>query len=218
MTSSRLLLESDGPIGRLILDNPGRLNALTFDMWEGIPRALTQLAADAAHRLVVLSGAGDAAFAAGADISQFESGYADAAAVQRANEVIEEAFLAIERCPLPTIAEIRGYCIGGGMAIALCCDLRIAATGARFGIPPAKLGLGYDHMSVRRVIAAAGPSAAKEVLFTARQFSAAEAFAMGFLNRLVPAAELSTAVREIAAEIAANPARKSDWARLTPAS
>ena len=202
MCPSRLLLQSEGPIGRLVLNNPERLNALSFDMWEGIPAAIAALAADPAHRVAVLSGAGEKAFAAGADISQFEEEYAEAATVTRANEIIEEAFLAIERCPLPTIAAIRGYCIGGGMAIALCCDLRVAAEGARFGIPPAKLGLGYDHMSVRRAIEAVGPSFAKEILFTARQFSAAEATAMGLLNRVVPAADLDAVVREVAAEIA----------------
>jgi len=204
MTSSRLILRSEGPIGRLVLNNPQRLNALSFDMWEGIPGALEELVRNPAHRAIVLSGAGEKAFAAGADISQFESGYADAAMVVRANEIIEEAFLAIECCPLPTVAEIRGYCIGGGMAIALCCDLRIAAEGARFGIPPAKLGLGYDHMSVRRVIEAVGPSAAKEILFTARQFSTAEAVGMGLVNRVVPATELGAVVRVVAEEIAAN--------------
>ena len=208
MISDRLIVSSEGPVGRLVLNNPERLNALSFDMWEGIPAALARLAADPALRVVILSGAGEKAFAAGADISQFESGYADAATVVRANEIIEEAFLAIERCPVPTIAEIRGYCIGGGMAIALCCDLRIAAEGARFGIPPARLGLGYDHMSVRRVIEAVGPSAAKEILFTGRQFSTAEAEGMGLVNRVVPAPDLGTAVREVAAEIAASGARK----------
>jgi enoyl-CoA hydratase/carnithine racemase len=204
MTSDRLITSSEGPIGRLTLNNPDRLNALSFDMWEGIPVALARLAESPALRVVVLSGAGEKAFAAGADISQFEDDYAGAEAVVRANETIERAFLAIEQCPVPTIAAIRGYCIGGGLAIALCCDLRIAAEGARFGIPPARLGLGYDHMSVHRVIAAVGPSAAKEILFTARQFSTAEATGMGLVNRVVPAAEFGAFVQSLAQEIATN--------------
>jgi enoyl-CoA hydratase len=204
MTSNRLVTSSEGPIGRLTLNNPERLNALSFDMWEGIPPALARLAESSALRVVILSGAGEKAFAAGADISKFEDDYAGAETVVRANEIIERAFLAIEQCPVPTIAAIRGYCIGGGLAIALCCDLRIAAEGARFGIPPARLGLGYDHMSVRRVIEAVGPSSAKEILFTARQFSAAEATGMGLLNRVVAAAELAPSVQSLAEAIAAN--------------
>ncbi|HUK08929.1 MAG TPA: enoyl-CoA hydratase-related protein [Stellaceae bacterium] len=204
MTSDRLIVGSEGPIGRLTLNNPERLNALSFDMWEEIPAALARLAEQPALRVVILSGAGEKAFAAGADISQFEDGYASAETVVRANETIERAFLAIEQCPVPTIAAIRGYCIGGGLAIALCCDLRIAAEGARFGIPPARLGLGYDHMSVRRVIEAVGPSSAKEILFTARQFSTAEATGMGLVNHVVAAAELGSFVHSLAEAIAAN--------------
>ena len=204
MTSDRLIASSEGPIGRLTLNNPERLNALSFDMWEEIPAALARLAEKPALRAVILSGAGEKAFAAGADISQFEDGYASAETVVRANETIERAFLAIEQCPVPTIAAIRGYCIGGGLAIALCCDLRIAAEGARFGIPPARLGLGYDHMSVRRVIEAVGPSSAKEILLTARQFSTAEATGMGLVNRAVAAAELGPFVQSLAEAIAAN--------------
>jgi enoyl-CoA hydratase/carnithine racemase len=204
MTSDRLIVSGEGPIGRLTLNNPERLNALSFDMWEEIPAALARLAEKPALRVVILSGAGEKAFAAGADISQFEDGYAGTETVARANETIERAFLAIEQCPVPTIAAIRGYCIGGGLAIALCCDLRIAAEGARFGIPPARLGLGYDHMSVRRVIEAVGPTSAKEILFTARQFSTAEATGMGLVNRVVAAAELGPFVQSLAEAIAAN--------------
>jgi len=212
MTTARLITERQGPIGRLVLNNPERLNALTFDMWTAIPEALAALAVDPALRVLVLAGAGDKAFAAGADISQFEGAYIGEA-VQQANETIERAFAAIERFPRPTIAEIRGYCIGGGMAVALCCDMRIAAEGARFGIPPARLGLGYDHMSVRRVVDLVGPAAAKEILFTARQFSTAEALAMGLVNRVVPSPELAAAVAALARAIAAAPAEDAAEAK-----
>jgi len=204
MTTGRLLMLREGAIGRLVLDNPGRLNAISFEMWERIGGVMDEFAADPEIRVVVLSGSGDKAFAAGADISKFEAEFATPEAVQRSNETIERAFQAIDHFPKPTIAEIRGYCIGGGMAIALCCDLRIAAVDARFGIPAARLGLGYDHMSVRRVISAAGPSGAKEILFTGKQFSADEAVAMGLVNRVVPVNELPTTVTGLAAMIAEN--------------
>ena len=155
-------------------------------MWEAIPRVLEDFGADPAIRVVVLAGAGDKAFVSGADISQFES----AALERRGGAALREIGDAAQpRCSdfdKPTIAMIRGYCIGGGLGIAAACDLRLAADDARFSIPAAKLGLGYRASSMKNLVDIVGAAYAKEIMITARQFSAAEAKEMGLVHRVVP--------------------------------
>jgi enoyl-CoA hydratase/carnithine racemase len=202
--TERLLGEKDGPIGWITFNNPERHNAVSVDMWEGLPVLLDQLDADPDVRVIALKGAGTKAFVAGADISQFEQQRSSPEAVQRYEEIVETASrrLAVEQ--KPTIAMIRGYCIGGGVAIALCCDLRIASENSRFGVPAAKLGLGYRHAGIQTLVNLVGPSYAKEIFFTARQFTAEEALGMGLINRVLTGAELEPYVREYCATIAGN--------------
>ena len=194
--TERLVAEKQGPIGWLVFNNPARRNAVSVDMWEAVPRVLDRFESDPELRAIVLTGAGDKAFVAGADISQFDQARADSAGVQRYEEIAEGAQLRLQACDRPVLAMIRGFCLGGGLNIALACDLRIAADDARIGIPAARLGLAYRASSTKNLVDTIGPANAREVLLTGRQFDAAEALAMGLVNRVVPATALADAVLE----------------------
>jgi enoyl-CoA hydratase/carnithine racemase len=202
--TERLIVEKQGPIGWLVFNNPERRNAISVDMWEGIPQALDRFEADPAIRAIVLAGAGDKAFVSGADISQFDQARADSAGVQRYEEIAEGAQLRLQQCDRPVLAMIRGFCLGGGLNIALACDLRIAADDARLGIPAARIGLGYRASSTKNLVDTIGPANAREILLTARQLNAAEALAMGLVNRVVPAAGLPDAVLDYCGMFADN--------------
>src|SRR5207237_7231133 len=155
-------------------------------------------------RAIVLSGAGDKAFVSGADISQFEKQRSSEDAVQRYEQLAEGAAAKLQDCDKPVIAMIRGYCLGGGLNIAVLCDLRIASDDARFGIPAAKMGLGYRASSMKNLVDIVGAAYAREIMLTARQFSAEEALRMGLVQKVVPVAELEKTVREYCDMIAAN--------------
>jgi enoyl-CoA hydratase/carnithine racemase len=202
--SERIIEKKDGAVGWLVFNNPERRNAVSLDMWQAIPSVLGNFEKDPEIRVVVLAGAGDKAFVSGADISQFEKERSGEEAVKRYEQIGEAAQAKLAGCEKPVIAMIRGYCIGGGLNIALLCDLRIAAEDARFAIPAAKLGLGYRASSMKKLVDAVGPAYAREIMITARQFNAAEAKAMGLVNKVVPVAELEKSVREYADLIAAN--------------
>jgi enoyl-CoA hydratase len=198
-----LRLERDGEIGFVIASNPARMNALTAAMWKSLPDAIAEAQSDRAIRVIVLRGAGTRAFSAGADISEFDSARSGDRAANY-DALNDAAFMALSQCTKPTISMIHGFCLGGGLGLALCTDLRIADENAEFAIPAAKLGLGYNARWVRPLLAAVPPSRAKEMLFTARRFKVAEAQAMGLVNAIVPAAELEARTRALAQEIAAN--------------
>ena len=201
--AAALRLELDGDIAFIVADNAARMNAFTAAMWEALPVLIAQAERDTAVRVVVLRGAGERAFSAGADISEFDTARSgDKAAAYDA--LSDAAFTALTRCAKPTIAMIHGFCLGGGLGVALCADIRLADDKAEFAIPAAKLGLGYNARWVRPLLAAVPPSRAKEMLFTARRFKAPEAVAMGLVSRLVPASELGAVVCALAGEIAAN--------------
>jgi enoyl-CoA hydratase/carnithine racemase len=200
----RVIARKEGAIGELIFNHPERRNALTLDMWQAIPRMVASFAADAEVRVVVLSGAGDKAFVSGADISEFGTLRGDRAADFDYTAQTDAALEALDRLEKPSIAMIRGFCVGGGLAVALACDLRIAADDARFAIPAAKLGLGYSFAGVRTLMHTVGPAYASEELFSARLFDAAEALRMSLVNSVVPVAELESTVRTRAAQIAEN--------------
>ena len=202
--TERIIARRDGAIGWLVFNNPERRNAVSLDMWEAIPRVLDDFGADSAIRVVVLTGAGDKAFVSGADISQFEKERSSAEAVKRYDEIGERAQSRLASYEKPLIAMIRGYCLGGGVGIASACDLRIAADDARFGIPAAKMGLGYRASSMKKLVDIVGKPAALEIMITARQFSADEALRMGLIHKVVPVAELETATRAYCDMIAAN--------------
>ena len=202
--TDKLLATRDGAIGWITFSNPERHNATSYEMWQALPIVLDAYVNDPEVRVIVLKGAGEKAFSAGADISQFKEKRTGAAAVKEYNAAADQASQALRECAKPTIAMIRGYCIGGGAAIAVGCDLRIAADDARFAVPAAKLGLGYRFEGISRLASVVGPSFAAEIFFTARQFSAQEALQMGLVNRIVPAAELESHTRNAADIISAN--------------
>ena len=158
---------------------------MSFEMWHATADALEKLAADPSVRVVVLTGAGGKAFVSGADISKFETERASANAVAVYNAATDRVHTALLNYEKPTIALIRGFCLGGGVNIAVCCDLRIANEAARFAVPAAKLGLGYGYSAIRRLIDLIGPQFVQEILFTARQFDAADALRIGLVNRVV---------------------------------
>jgi enoyl-CoA hydratase len=202
-TTPSLRYVKDGAIAWVIADNPARMNALTAAMWQAIPSAIAQAANDADVRVIVLRGAGTRAFSAGADISEFESARTGDAAITY-DALNDAAFNALIGCAKPTIAMIHGFCLGGGLGLALCCDLRIGDDASQYAIPAAKLGIGYNARWVRPILAAVPAASAKELLFTGRRFRSAEAEAMGLVTRLVPSSELEPTVRALANEIAAN--------------
>jgi len=203
-STEKLIARKEGAVGWLIFNHPERRNALTVDMWQGIPDIVERFESDREIRVMVVTGAGDKAFVSGADISQFESQRSNQAADERYSRFTEAAMTALERFSKPSIAMIRGFCIGGGLAVALSCDLRIAADDGRFGIPAARLGLGYGFEGIRKLVGVVGPAYAREILFTARQFDAEEALRMGLVNTVVGSADLESSARAYAEQIANN--------------
>ena len=202
--TERLQVRKEGAVGWIVFNNPERRNAISVDMWEGLPKALDGFATDPAVRLMVLTGAGDKAFVSGADISQFEKERSGPEAVQRYEELAEGAQASLQNFEKPVLAMIRGYALGAGFNIAAICDLRVAAEDARFGIPAARMGLGYRASSMKNLVDVVGLANAKEIMFTARQFTAAEAKAMGLVHHVVPVSELESFTRKLAEEISAN--------------
>jgi len=202
--TERMIAEIDGPIGWMVFNNPAKLNAMSADMWAAIPAIIDHFERNPVVRVVVLRGAGEKAFISGADINRFEERRASAATAESDGANMREALSRLEHCAKPTIAMIRGYCLGGGLLVALHCDLRLAADTARLGIPAAKLGIAYTFAGMQKVIDLVGPAFAREMLFTARQFSGAEAQAMGLANRAVPEAELESFARSYCATMAEN--------------
>jgi enoyl-CoA hydratase len=203
-STSKMIAARDGPAGHMIFNNPARLNAVSLEMWEGAGRILDDFERDDAVRVIVVSGAGGRAFVSGADISEFKERRASEEAAAAYAKISEGARRRLEETMKPTIAMIRGYCIGGGVGTALACDLRIATDGAKFGIPAAKLGLGYAYDGIKKLVDLVGPAYAREIFYTARQFTAAEALQMGLVNRVVPEAELESFVKGYCETIAAN--------------
>lgn len=202
--TDKMIAEKDGAIGWITFNNPARRNAVSLVMWEALYDIVTDYAADDAIRVIVVKGAGDKAFVSGADISEFEERRSSPETTRLYGETSGRASEALRQVGKPTIAMIRGYCIGGGVSVAMSCDLRIAEEDARFGVPAARLGLGYEFSGVRKLVDVVGPSFAKEIFYTARHFSAAEALTMGLLNRAVPGDQLEQFVRDYAGMIARN--------------
>lgn len=202
--TDKLIATKEGSIGWIIFNNPARHNAVSLEMWQSIPPVLDAYAQDPDVRVVILRGAGEKAFVSGADISQFGEKRTSPEAVKTYNAASDAAGEALRSFPKPTIAMIRGYCLGGGTATAVNCDIRIAADDARFGVPAAKLGLGYRFSGIRRLASLVGPSFTAEIFFTGRQFSAQEALQMNLVNRVVPVAELERFTLDYAQTIAAN--------------
>lgn len=187
-----------------VISNPARRNALSVRMMAALARTLRRFDEDPGVKVVVLRGAGTEAFAAGADISEFDAQQTTAEERRRADEAIAALFGALEAMRTPAIAMIHGHCVGAGVAVALGADIRIAAADSRFAIPAARLGLGYPLPQVGALVYAVGSAKAAEILFTGDRFSAAEALTTGLVNRVVEAGELEHTVRELAETIARN--------------
>ena len=202
--TERIIAKKEGAVGWLTFNNPERRNAVSIDMWEAMPQVLDGFDADREIRMVVLAGAGDKAFVSGADISQFENQRSSQEAVQRYEEIAEAAQARLQTLDKPVLAMIRGYCLGAGVNIANVCDLRIAGDDARFGIPAAKMGLGYRASSMKNLVDTVGAPYAREIMLTGRQFSAQEAKDMGLVHHVVPVSDLERFTREYCGQIAAN--------------
>jgi enoyl-CoA hydratase/carnithine racemase len=203
MTDKIIARRQDG-VGHVIFNNPDKRNAVSLDMWQAVEDALDAFESDDEVRVLVLSGAGGKAFVSGADISKFEDERTGAEAVARYNATTAKIYGKLNAFAKPTIAQITGSCVGGGVALAVCCDLRICGEGSRFAIPAAKLGLGYGFAGLERLVNLIGPAFAKEMFFTARLFSAAEAYEMGLVNRVVPDDQVESYVADYARTITGN--------------
>lgn len=213
-TTPDLRLEIEGPLAWIVASNPERMNAFTAGMWGRIPQHVEAAEADPAVRVIILRGAGTRAFSAGADISEFETARTGASAADY-DRLNHEAFSALLAARKPVIAMIHGFCLGGGLGIAACADLRLADPKAQFAIPAAKLGLGYNPRWVPPLLALAAPAFIKEMLFTGRRFSAAEAQRIGLVNEVVETENLEVAVRTLANTIAENAPLTVRAAKLT---
>jgi enoyl-CoA hydratase len=200
----RLLAKRENGVGHIIFNNPAKRNAVSLDMWKRLTALLKDYAEDPELKVLVISGAGGKAFVSGADISKFESQRSTKEAVAHYNATGAKGYESVYNFRKPTIAKIQGYCIGGGCNLAVCCDIRVATEDARFGVPAARLGLGYGYTAVRRLAEITGVSNAMEIFFTAKQFTAAQALSMGLVNQVVPADQLDATVDEMTRQIAEN--------------
>jgi enoyl-CoA hydratase len=185
-----LLVQHDGPIATLVLNRPRMRNAINVAMWSNIARVTAWLVKDDSVRAIVIRGAGTEAFASGADITEFPESRKDTEASLRYTEITSAAYAAVRECPKPTMAMIYGFCMGGAVGLAMACDLRFAAEGSKFGIPAARLSIVYPPEAIGQLVDLVGPAYAKDILYSARTLSDAEALAIGLIQRLVPAAEL----------------------------
>ncbi|MEX1007012.1 MAG: enoyl-CoA hydratase [Acidimicrobiia bacterium] len=200
----KMLARVEDGIGWMTYNNPERHNAMSIEMQVAVPRILAAFRDDPEARVVVVTGAGDRAFVSGADISEFGERRTSVDARAEYDTAMADAWRGWRELDKPALAMIRGYCIGGGLLAALRTDIRIAAEGSQFGVPAARLGLGYAFGGVEELVALVGPSWAAEILFSARRLSAHEALRIGLVNRVVPADELETEVRALAHAIASN--------------
>lgn len=202
-STGTIRLERDGALGIVVIDHVARRNAMTRAMWSALPDAFDELNRDDSVRVIVLRGAGEIAFVSGADISEFadERSPANAREYERVNE---RAYDAVRTCPKPVLALIHGFCMGGGLGLAIAADLRIASEDALFGVPAAKLGLGYPPRGMATLLSLVGPARAKELFYTARRYQAREALAMGLVSEVVPKPELEERALALAESIAQN--------------
>jgi len=201
---AELIRRVEDGVGTIVISNPAKYNAMTFEMWDGLPAMLATLDADPKVRVIALEGEGERAFVSGSDISQFESQRTGAEAQVRYNAALERAHLAAGRCAKPVVACIRGLCIGGGVGLAASCDVRLCADDARFRIPAARIGIGYPSAGLERLLPLLGPQNTMEILFTARYFQAGEAQQMGLVAQVFPAAEFSRLAGEWLRTVARN--------------
>ena len=202
-------------IGVVTFNNPAKRNAMSLEMWEGLGQALSELRDDPEVRVVVLFGAGDKAFVSGADISQFEKTRHNAAASEEYSKKSEAQRALLGNYPKPTISCIRGFCLGGGMQVAMLTDIRIAAEDSQFGIPAAKLGIAYGYDGLRNLVSLVGPSWARLIMYTGMRIDSKEALRIGLVDRVLPNGELWDATMEIARTISGNAPLAIKAAKIT---
>ena len=190
MSDPRLKIRKDGEIARVIFDRPEKYNAMSFEMWSAFPEVLGTVADDPAVKVIILQGVDERAFVAGADISQFAETFPKDGGAAAYFDIVHGAEDAIATCAKPVIAMISGNCIGGGIELAIACDMRFASTESRYGIPPANLGITYSLYSTKRVVEAVGPSRARDLLYSGRLIDAGEAHAWGLVDRLYAPGDL----------------------------
>jgi enoyl-CoA hydratase len=211
----KILKAATEGVGVVTFNNPEKRNAMSLEMWEGLGQALTELRDDPNVRVVVLFGAGDKAFVSGADISQFEKTRHNAAASEEYSKKSEAQRALLGNYPKPTIACIRGFCLGGGMQVAMLADIRIAAEDSQFGIPAAKLGIAYGYEGLRNLVSLVGPSWARLIMYTGMRISSAEALRIGLVDRVIPNDDLWNATMEIARTISGNAPLAIKAAKIT---
>jgi len=202
--SGKMLAQVMDGVGLITFNQPEKRNAMSVEMWDGLIEILDAWTADDSVRVVVLTGAGDKAFVSGADISQFEKSRSDADAQREYEKLTSRGRACLASFPKPVIARISGFCLGGGLGIAMLADIRIASADAAFGIPAAKLGIAYGFDMVRRLVSLIGQANARLILFTGERIDAAEALRIGLVNRVVPTGELEAAVTKLARNMASN--------------
>lgn len=204
MSAGKLRVEKRGAVGWIVFDQPEKRNAINASMWRGIPEAMARFDADAEVRCVAFRGAGSEAFAAGADISEFEQTRSSNAAVNQYDGLLDRVLHSIQGSRKPSVALIHGFCMGGGLEVALACDLRYCGTSAQFAIPAAKLGIAYNIEGHKRLLETVGHARAREIMFLGRRYDAAEALAMGLVQRVLPDAELDAYVDGVIKTLLAN--------------
>ena len=204
MIDNRMLAEKQDGIGRMIFNYPERHNAVSLDMWDAAEQILNDFVDDHRIRVIVLTGAGGKAFVSGADISKFDKERGSKEAVFQYNTRVGAVYRFVNELPKPTIAEVNGYCIGGGLGLAVCCDLRFCSEKSKFGLPAAKLGLGYPFEALKRLVDAVGPGTSRDITFSARYLDADEALRVGLVQRILPEGELRDFINNYAKTIATN--------------
>lgn len=192
-----LIVEKKSAVGWIVFNQPAKKNAINDAMWRGIPEAMARYDADREVRCVAFRGAGTEAFASGADISEFAKIRAERAAVSQYDGLLDRVLHSIQGSPKPSVAMIHGFCMGGGLEVALACDLRYCGRSAQFGIPAAKLGLAYSVEGHKRLLETVGHARAREIMFLGRRYPADEAFAMGLVHRILPDEELEKFTTEV---------------------
>jgi enoyl-CoA hydratase/carnithine racemase len=202
--SEKMLSRLDGSVGHLIFNNPEKHNAVSLEMWDAADAILDDFERREEVRVIVLSGAGGKSFVSGADISKFEKERGSLEAVQHYNERIKVVYERIQNYAKPTIAMVNGYCLGGGLNLAAACDLRFCSSKSKFGMPAARLALGYPYAAIKRLVNAVGLSAAKHLMFSAQRIDAAEAYRLGLVQQVLDEAELESFVAGYARTIAGN--------------
>ncbi len=194
----------DGAVATILFSNPAKMNAMSYDMWQAVPKVFAELDANPAVRVIVCAGDGEKAFISGADISQFEKLRGTVEAQIEYNKAVEKAYGAPTLCSKPVVARIRGICIGGGLGFAAACDLRICSEDSIFRMPAARLGLGYSPSGVRRFMNVLGATNTTDIFMSARKFDAKEALRMGFVSKVTAVADLEKAVADYCRMVAEN--------------